>query len=158
MKAFSPLCLISGVLALSLFSHIGRGALSGSDSMQAPEPQLRSAPQSISDQPELSEKQAVHALETEISRKVGLQMKETDYPVEARRWSWSGITLVHVLVGSDGLMHNVSVCRTSGFRILDERAVQIVSRVSAPSWIPERLRGRDVAVQVPVGFLKPQPR
>jgi len=102
----------------------------------------------------LTEEQALHALETEISRKVGLQMKESDYPDEARRWRWSGVTLVHVLVGKDGLMHQISVGETSGFRILDEQAVRVVSRVSAPSWIPPRLRGRDVSVLIPVGFIR----
>ena len=103
----------------------------------------------------LSEQQALHALETEISRKVGLQMKETDYPEEARRWTWSGIALVHVVVSKDGVMRQISVGRTSGFRILDEQAVRLVSRVTAPSWIPDRLRGREIAVLVPIGFILP---
>ena len=106
--------------------------------------------------PALSEAQALHALETEISRKVGLQMKEADYPDEARRWTWRGITLVHVLVSKDGVMREISVGRTSGFRILDEQAIRVVSRVSAPSWIPDRLRGRDIPVLVPIGFVLPQ--
>jgi protein TonB len=109
----------------------------------------------IAAQPALSEVQALHALETEISRKVGLQMKEADYPEEARRWTWRGITLVHVLVGRDGVMREISVGKTSGFRILDEQAVRVVSRVSAPSWIPDRLRGRDIRVLVPIGFVLP---
>jgi protein TonB len=109
----------------------------------------------VSTQSPLTEDQALHALETEISRKVGLRMSATDYPAEARRWKWGGVTLVQVMVGKDGVMRNISVGRSSGFRILDEQAVRIVSRVSAPSWIPERLRGRDVAVLVPVGFLPP---
>ena len=106
--------------------------------------------------PGLTEEQALHALETEISRKVGLQMKEADYPAEARRWTWSGITLVKVIVGKNGIIQNISVGRTSGFRILDEQAVRVVSRISAPSWIPNRLRGRDVAVLVPIGFILPR--
>ena len=108
--------------------------------------------------PTLTEQQALHALETEISRKVGLQMKETDYPEEARRWTWSGIALVHVVVGKDGIMRQISVGRTSGFRILDEQAVRLVSRVTAPSWIPDRLRGREIAVLVPIGFILPHGR
>jgi protein TonB len=108
--------------------------------------------------PMLSEEQALHSLETEISRKVGLQMSAADYPAEARRWMWSGITLVHVLVSKDGVMRHISVGKSSGFRILDEQAVRVVSRVRAPSWIPDRLRGRDVPVLVPVGFILPRQR
>jgi TonB family protein len=103
--------------------------------------------------PSLTEEEALHSLETEISRKIGLQMKEADYPEEARRWTWSGTTLVHVLIGADGLMSQISVGRTSGFRMLDEQAVRVVSRIRAPSWIPDRLRGRAVSVLVPIGFI-----
>jgi TonB family protein len=103
----------------------------------------------------LTEEQALHALETEISRKVGLHMREDDYPEEARRWTWSGTTLVQVQVGRDGMMRQVCVGRTSGFRILDEQAVRVVSRISSPSWIPDRLRGREVTVNVPIGFIRP---
>jgi TonB family protein len=103
--------------------------------------------------PSLTEEQALHSLETEISRKIGLQMKVEDYPEEARRWTWSGTTLVHVLVGADGLMSQISVSRSSGFRILDEQALRVVSRVRAPSWIPDRLRGRPISVLVPIGFI-----
>jgi TonB family protein len=83
-------------------------------------------------------------------------MTAADYPAEARRWTWSGITLVHVLVSKDGVMRQISVGKTSGFRVLDEQAVRVVSRVRAPSWIPDRLRGRDVPVLVPVGFILPR--
>jgi protein TonB len=106
-------------------------------------------------QPALSEEQAMHSLETELSRKIGLQMKEADYPEEAKRWTWSGITLVHVLVGRNGAIQQTAVGKTSGFRMLDEQALSIVRRISAPSWIPERLRGREVAVLVPIGFVLP---
>ncbi len=107
-------------------------------------------------QPRLTEEQALHALETEVSRKVGLQMKDSDYPAEAWRWTWGGTTLVHVLVTREGYLRHICVGKTSGFRILDEQAVRIVSRVSAPSWIPERLRGRDVPLMVPIGFILPR--
>jgi len=52
-------------------------------------------------------------------------------------------------------MRDVSVGKTSGFRVLDEQTVRVVSRVSAPSWIPDRLRGRDIPVLVPIGFVLP---
>jgi len=105
--------------------------------------------------PALSEEQALHALETELSRKIGLQMKETDYPEEAKRWTWSGTTWVHVQVARNGAIQQTAVGKTSGFRMLDDQALLIVRRISAPSWIPERLRGRDVAVLVPIGFILP---
>ena len=82
-------------------------------------------------------------------------MKEADYPDEARRWAWGGTTLVKVLVNVDGVIGGISVGKTSGFRMLDEQAVRVVSRVRSPSWIPDRLRGREISVLVPIGFILP---
>lgn len=106
------------------------------------------------DQP-LTEDQALDVLAGEISRKVGLQTQPSDYPEEARRWSWSGTALVRVLVGSDGSLRDIAIAHTSGFQALDQQALQMVGRVRKASWIPEPLRGRDVTVKVPIGFLAP---
>ena len=101
--------------------------------------------------PVLTEEEALQVLERDLSRHVGKQIQEADFPEEARRWSWSGTTVVLVSMASDGSMKDVSVRRSSGFRLLDQRALQIVRRVTVPP-VPERLRGREVAVTVPVGF------
>ena len=47
----------------------------------------------------LSEAESLRALESEISRKLGSNIRESDYPEEARREGWSGTALVDVLVG-----------------------------------------------------------
>jgi len=94
---------------------------------------------------------ATEALEVEILRNVGKQTHEADYPEEARRWSWSGTTLVQVSMDRDGGMKEVSVQRTSGFRVLDDQAVKMVRRVPFTR-VPDRLKGREVTVTVPIGF------
>ena len=99
----------------------------------------------------LSEAQSIRALESEISRKLGSTIRESDYPEEARRQGWTGTALVAVLVGSDGKIKETSIHRTSGFPILDQQALRMVDRVSI-WWIPQRLRKREVKVTVPVGF------
>jgi len=99
----------------------------------------------------LNEQQSLRALESEVSRKLGSNMQEGDYPEEARREGWSGTTWVDVLVGSNGKIKEVSVEQSSGFAILDEQAMRMVDRVSL-WWIPQRLRNREVMVTVPVGF------
>jgi TonB family protein len=78
----------------------------------------------------LSEGQSLRALESEISRKLGSKIKESDYPEEARRQGWSGTTLVGVVVGANGKIKQVSVSQTSGFPFLDEQALRMVDRVS----------------------------
>ncbi len=99
----------------------------------------------------LNEEQSLRALESEISRKVGSKIQESDYPEEARRQGWSGTALVGVLVDGNGKIKQVSVRRTSGLPVLDDQAVRMVGRVSI-WWIPQRLHKREVNVAVPVGF------
>jgi len=100
---------------------------------------------------DLSEAQSIRALESEISRKLGSTIRESDYPEEARREGWTGTALVAVLGGSDGKIKETAIHRTSGFPILDEQALRMVGRVSI-WWIPQRLRKREVKVTVAVGF------
>jgi len=99
----------------------------------------------------LSEKEAVLALERELSLKVGKQMREEDYPEEAQRWRWTGTAMIHVIVGANGSVKGVTLGKTSGFRILDTQALIVVQRVSK-LFVPVQLRGRDIAVTIPIGF------
>jgi len=101
--------------------------------------------------PALTEEQALQLLERDLSRYVGKEINAADFPEEARRWNWSGTTLVLVSMAADGSMKEVAVRRSSGFRLLDQQAVRIVRRITVPP-VPERLRGREVAVTVPIGF------
>ena len=57
----------------------------------------------------LSEAQSIRALESEISRKLGSTIRESDYPDEARRQGWTGTALVAVLVGRDGKIKETSI-------------------------------------------------
>jgi TonB family protein len=98
-----------------------------------------------------TEEEAFKALEQELSLKVGKQIHPSDYPAEARRWRWSGTSVVQVQVGTDGMLRDVELRRSSGFEVLDEQALAIVRRV-AKVFVPFRLRGREHAVTVPVGF------
>ena len=101
--------------------------------------------------PPLSEDEALSALERDVSLKIGKQSQLDDYPEEARRWRWTGTALVEVLVAGNGLVKQVVLSRTSGFRVLDEQALAMVKRVQKV-FVPVRLRGRDRTVTVPVGF------
>jgi protein TonB len=99
----------------------------------------------------LNEEQSLRALESEISRKLGSKIQESDYPEEARRQGWSGTTLVGVVVSADGKIKQVAVSKTSGFPLLDQQALRMLDGVRI-WWIPQRLRKREVKVTVPVGF------
>jgi len=99
----------------------------------------------------LSEEEAVLALERELSLRVGKQMRDQDYPEEAQRWRWTGTAMIDVIVGADGSVKDASLGRTSGFRILDTQALIVVRRVSK-LFVPLQLRGRDIAITIPIGF------
>ncbi|HEY7760224.1 MAG TPA: energy transducer TonB [Burkholderiales bacterium] len=99
----------------------------------------------------LSEEEAHHALERDLLLKVGKHLQTSDYPGEARRWRWTGTVLVEVLVAADGMVKQVALSRTSGFRVLDMQALEVVRRVSK-LFVPIGLRQRDRTVTVPVSF------
>jgi TonB family protein len=99
----------------------------------------------------LSEEEAHLALERDLLLKVGKQLQVSDYPHEARRWRWSGTVLVEVLVAGNGMVKQVALSRTSGFRVLDMQALAVVRRVPK-LYVPVGLRQRDRTVTVPVGF------
>jgi TonB family protein len=99
----------------------------------------------------LTEEEALKSLEQELSLKVGKKISPSDYPEEARRWRWTGTTLVQVRIDAEGIVGEVALHRSSGFRVLDEQALVMVRRVSK-LFVPFRLRGREHAVTVPIGF------
>jgi TonB family protein len=99
----------------------------------------------------LSEEEAHLALERDLLLKVGKHLQVSDYPYEARRWRWTGTVLVEVLVAGNGLVKQVALSRTSGFRVLDMQALEVVRRVPK-LYMPLGLRQRDRTVTVPVGF------
>jgi periplasmic protein TonB len=101
--------------------------------------------------PPMTDDEARRALERELSLKVGKQMREADYPDEAQRWRWSGTAMVEVRVTGEGLVQDVQLAQTSGFRMLDRQALEVVRRVSKV-YVPVQLRGRPQRAVVPVGF------
>lgn len=101
--------------------------------------------------PTLTDDEARQALDRELSLKVGKHMREDDYPDEARKQRWTGTALIEVLVAGDGLVKQVELAKTSGFSILDERALDVVRRVPK-LFVPFRLRGGEQRARVPVAF------
>jgi len=105
----------------------------------------------LSELPVLSEEEGLLALEQDLSLKVGKHLQLVDYPEEALRWRWTGTALIEVVIGGNGLVKQVALSRTSGFRVLDEQALAVVRRVPKV-FVPVGLRMRDRTLTVPVGF------
>lgn len=51
-----------------------------------------------------------------------------EYPLQARRYNWEGVTVLKVLIETDGLVGKVTVFQSSGYEILDKAAVKAVKR------------------------------
>jgi protein TonB len=107
------------------------------------------------DEPQLAppqtEQEAIERLEQDLALKVGKRRQADDYPEEAVRYGWSGTALVEVLVAGNGAIKNIVLGRTSGFKVLDDQALEMVRRVPR-LWVPARLRNRETSVTVPIGF------
>jgi protein TonB len=87
----------------------------------------------------------------EVSRIVGKFISERDYPRLARERGWQGSATVRVEIGPDGLLRAVSVTRSSGFSVLDDRAVSKIREIKLPN-IPDELRERLFTFEVPFRF------
>jgi protein TonB len=87
----------------------------------------------------------------EISRVLGKSVSERDYPRLAKQQNWQGTTEVRLQIGSDGKVKDVVVGRTSGYALLDQRAIELVKQLHLPK-IPSAFRQREFTVTVPITF------
>ena len=95
------------------------------------------------------EDEAIRRFQSDVVRSLG--RLERDYPRLARDRGWEGSTMVRVEIGPDGLLKDVSVIKSSGYSVLDDRAVSKVREIRLPS-IPDALRDRTFSVYVPFKF------
>jgi protein TonB len=87
----------------------------------------------------------------EISRVLGKSVSERDYPHLARKNGWHGTAEIRLQIGADGKVKNVLVGRSSGYELLDEKAVVLVKRIRTPN-VPSAFRAREFTVAVPITF------
>lgn len=74
------------------------------------------------------------------------------YPPLARRQGLSGTAEVRLTVAAGGAQRAVALKRSSGHGVLDAEAQAMISGAAERAPIPERLRGREFAVDLPVRF------
>jgi protein TonB len=87
----------------------------------------------------------------EISRSLGKSVSERDYPRLARQKGWQGTAEIRLQIGADGKVKNVLVGRSSGYELLDQRAVELVRQIRLPN-VPSAFRAREFTVTVPITF------
>jgi protein TonB len=78
-------------------------------------------------------------------------MSEQDYPRLARDRGWQGTAELRLQIGSDGKLKNVSVLNSSGYEVLDQRAIEKVNSLRMPR-VPAEIRSRAFTVRIPIKF------
>ena len=74
------------------------------------------------------------------------------YPALARERGWEGVAEVGVSIHARLPAPEISLARSSGRSLLDEQALEMISRAVQMSELPAALKGRDFRFVVPVRF------
>lgn len=74
------------------------------------------------------------------------------YPTQARALGWTGTADIRVEVGSDGRARAALLAHSSGHEALDRAALAMVDAGAKRARLPDRLRGRNFSVTLPVVF------
>jgi len=84
-----------------------------------------------------------------LSNQIG---KDQQYPSDAQINGWQGTTIVVVRMSADAKVKDVTIAQSSGFEVLDEEALEKVRRMKHPPPPPEKFKGREFTVMVPIVF------
>jgi TonB family protein len=75
------------------------------------------------------------------------------YPALSRKKNQSGLVLISFIVNENGSIQDIKVSKSSGYPLLDEEALRVVSSMPG-NWKPGEIDGKPVPVQynLPVRF------
>jgi protein TonB len=126
-------------------------APTGAPAPAAPAPPApRSAP--VEEGTGIDENPILEGYLIDLQRALGKSVSERDYPRLARERGWEGKTYVMLTFGRDGLLKAVALSKTSGYPILDDKALELVKRMRVPP-MPGRLRKIERTITMPVNFV-----
>jgi periplasmic protein TonB len=75
------------------------------------------------------------------------------YPIQARERGWTGRVEVRLVIGAEGTIESVLVKSSSGYDILDNRALDMIRKAKLQTPVPAALRGREFSIDIPVDFI-----
>jgi periplasmic protein TonB len=81
-----------------------------------------------------------------------LLARNQSYPRLAQIRRWEGKVQLRVFVAKKGTITHVVITQSSGYEVLDQRAVEMVKEANPLPDMPESLRGREFSIVVPVLF------
>jgi len=74
------------------------------------------------------------------------------YPVQARERGWEGVVVVVVNTVAGAEHPQVMLSQSSGFEILDQEALELVTQAIRTALIPDSLRGRLFGLTLPIHY------
>lgn len=74
------------------------------------------------------------------------------YPPDARELGWEGTVKLSLLVLSDGELKEAIISQSSGYKILDEAALDAVLRQAPFPSFPSRVEARELKIEVPITY------
>ncbi len=74
------------------------------------------------------------------------------YPRAAIENDWQGRSELRVHIAADGGVESIDVRKSSGYAVLDREAIAMIAEAARRVPIPESLRGREFAIEIPVIF------
>lgn len=74
------------------------------------------------------------------------------YPIVARQRGWEGIVVVLVTMAAKGAAPYVSLGQSSGFELLDQEALELVSKAVQTAEVPGSLRNRQFSLSLPIHY------
>ncbi len=74
------------------------------------------------------------------------------YPAQAMEQGWQGKVEIRLVIGANGTVQDAVVKSSSGYRILDDQALDMVRKAKPLTPIPPALRGREFTVDIPIFF------
>jgi protein TonB len=82
----------------------------------------------------------------------GLVERHKKYPEIARRRGWQGLAKVLVRFSSEGKTLSVAIEKSTGQKVLDEQALEMVRKSLNDLPVPNKFKGREFKLTIPVDF------
>lgn len=76
------------------------------------------------------------------------------YPKAAREAGWQGCSRLGLLIASDGTLLDAKIAKSSGYKILDDAALDVAKKQSPFPPFPPQIESEEVSVEVPVVYRK----
>jgi pilus assembly protein CpaC len=79
-------------------------------------------------------------------------VKNTYYPPQAKDAGWKGVLKLNILLSADGNIKDISISKTTGFKVLDDAGREAVRRAAPFPALPAQLKLRKLRIEIPIVY------